>query len=90
MDWHSNNPGKGLDIVKVWWLDSSGSGHWQQIEDIDTKLTQVVSVGLVYEYADDSITIMQNYGLNPPQACGVMTIPRSAITKIEYIGKVEV
>lgn len=73
---------KCLTIME--WVDSSGvQSGWQFLEDFQTELVHVTSVGFVIKETDEFIALAQNYGVettnSPEQINGVITIPKAAI-----------
>ena len=81
-----------MKVFKVEWIDSCASDfHWQLIEDLDEVIEpiNIISYGVLVRESKDSITIAQNYGLNPLQCCSLMTIPRGCIKKKTVIENIK-
>lgn len=81
-----------MKILKVEWIDSCASDlHWQLIEDLDEVIEpiNIISYGVLVRESKDSITIAQNYGLNPLQCCSLMTIPKGCIKKKTVIDNIK-
>ena len=79
-----------MEAVKIEWVDSSGvQGGWQFLDDFNTELVRVTSVGFIVEETDDLIALSSNYAEStinsPEQVNGVMTIPKCAIISISSL-----
>lgn len=77
-------------ILQVEWVDSSGvQGGWQFLEDFETELVRVSSVGYLVKETEELIALSTNLGErtvnSPEQINGVITIPKCAITSISSL-----
>lgn len=76
-------------IIKIEWLDSAlDTNQWYLKEDIDKAeldATNAVTVGMIVKETDDYIVVAQNYGNNPPQYSGLITIPKGCIKSRKYL-----
>ena len=74
-----------MEAVKIEWIDSCSSHmHWTLKEDLEDETIEAVKIttyGVVVQTSDDTITVAQNYGVNPKQFCGMITIPKGCIVK---------
>lgn len=75
-----------MRLVYLEWVDSAASEGWHATDGYEPTLIYVQSVGWVHHEDETAITIVAHLGTpddirDPPnQACGWMTIPKSAIT----------
>ena len=76
---------KVMKKVIIDWVDSVRASDWTYTEDIDGKTMNCISIGFLLKETDDSVTIAQNYGLNPEQVCNLMTIPKCSIRNVREI-----
>lgn len=86
---HEDIGGPYLALVE--WVDSSGcASEWSEIGDVSkTEPSRCESVGWVY-VAEGCVVVVPHRSINAesPQGCGDMTIPESAITKINKLSLV--
>lgn len=78
------------ELLQIEWVDSSGvQGGWQFLEDFNTELVKVTSVGFLVKETEELIALSLNYGKetinSPEQINGVITIPKCAITSISSL-----
>lgn len=69
------------NAVCIEWVDSVRSFDWQLSEDVDTKPIECVTVGYVVNETDDFVSVAGTIGLEPPQVCQVITIPKCAVRR---------
>lgn len=79
-----------MKAAKITWIDSSGvQGGWQFLEDFDTELVEVTSIGFIVKENDALIALALNVGKEtinaPTQINGVITIPKCAISSISFL-----
>lgn len=81
---------KPLKVVRISWIDSCAShSEWELLEDLDkVEPIYIYSYGVVIQEDDKVITIAQNYGSEPNQACCFMTIPKGCILQIDKIDEI--
>ena len=80
-----------MKAIKIEWIDSCASNTaWSLLEEFegDIEPIKIVSFGVLIQETEDCVTIAQNYGLNPKQACSLMTIPKGCIKKITDIEEI--
>lgn len=75
--------------VRIEWIDSlSGDTNWHLLDEkIDYKPLEVTTLGFVIESHTDYVVVAQSFAKRYPQYCNTITIPRSAITRIETLGE---
>jgi hypothetical protein len=81
-----------MKLVLVSWMDSHSGRGWRDLDDLRT-ITEALecrSVGWVLRKTKKAITLLphlagEKNGRIVLQACGDMTIPRKAITRITVI-----
>jgi len=81
-----------MKVLKVEWIDSCASDlQWQLMQDLDDVIepVNIISYGVLVRESKDTITIAQNYGLNPLQCCSLMTIPKGCIKKKTVIENIK-
>lgn len=73
------------------WVDSKGGGGWEPLDGFEPKIMTVHSIGWLVQEDKKQISISAAYGIGPPQAMDIITIPKCAIQKrkIVKIGKVK-
>lgn len=76
-----------MRLVLIDWLDSYGcSSQWQPLDDCHAKPLRCRSVGwLLYDGDDCKVIVphlVKDHDHVPPQGCGDMTIPATAILHI--------
>ena len=76
-----------MKVAKVQWVDSCVSDFgWQLMEDVpEVRPIEIFTFGCVTQETEDSITIAQNYGLNPSQCCSLITIQKGCIKSITIL-----
>ena len=77
-----------MRTIKIEWIDSCSSNtEWTLLSDIceDIQPIKITTIGFLIQETDDCITVAQNYGIDPEQACNFMTIPKGCIKKIEEL-----
>lgn len=64
--------------------------EWTILADLegDIEPIKIFSFGALIQETKDTITIAQNYGINPEQVCSLMTIPKGCIKKITDIEEI--
>ena len=73
-----------MEVLKIEWIDScSSNSGWTLKEELDGDIEPItiLSYGVVINRTEHTITIAQNYGINPEQCCNLMTIPKGCIVK---------
>ena len=77
-----------MKLVKIEWIDSCSSNtEWMLLSDIDEDIQpiRITTVGFLMQETGECVTVAQNYGVEPEQACNFMTIPKGCILKIDEI-----
>ena len=74
-----------MKIVYVEWIDSQGSGRWQDLQEIidETKPRAIRSVGWLAHETDECILLIQSTDMpnhRLPDAMNHVMIPKVAIT----------
>ena len=75
-----------MDIIYVEWLDSQGSGRWQDLQEVidETKPRVIRSVGWLAHETDDAILLIQNTDMpnhRLPDVMNHIMILKVAITR---------
>lgn len=73
-----------MKVLKIEWIDSCASNMaWLPLAEIDGEIEpiKIVSYGVFVQETDDTITIAQNYGIEPEQVGSLMTIPKGCIKR---------
>lgn len=87
---------KLFDIVQIDWLDSMHVGGWQRWEDVDWKRNANTlnhkTTGYIAHQTDDAVSVVQSFSDmwengHPTNVDAVMTIPRTAITRITVLAR---
>ena len=81
-----------MKVVRIDWIDSCASNlSWVFPEDLKENVEpiRITTYGVVFQETDKVITVAQNYGYNPEQACSLMTIPKGCIQSIKEIDNIE-
>lgn len=69
-------------LVLIAWIDSNYTEGWSSDTPVNTP-TKCHSVGRLVRVGRKAITVASHVTREPsPQRCGVMTIPRKAVTKV--------
>lgn len=83
-----------MDLILIEWVDSHIGRGWRDLKDIEAASTNLHcdSVGWLLSKTVDCVTILPHIyssknGSIVIQACGEMTIPRRAITKMTILRK---
>lgn len=80
-----------MRLVLVDWIDSYGAAaNWQSIENYSPSPMRCQSVGWIVSKNKDSIAVVPHLSEKghpdvPQQGCGDMTIPKSAIVRIQTL-----
>ena len=72
--------------VYVEWIDSYTSTGWRDTDVLDAEPLMCYSIGYLVRDAEDGIVVAAHLGgdpAKPHQVCGAMTIPRSAVVRLE-------
>ena len=73
-----------MKVLKIEWIDSCASSMaWIPLSELDGDIEpiKIVSYGVFVQETDDTITIAQNYGVEPEQVGSLMTIPKGCIKR---------
>ncbi len=70
-----------MKLEFVTWIDSRMTSGWAEIEDRESTIWPIKSVGWVVKETDELIHLVPHIGTNPDQGCGDMMIPKIAITR---------
>ena len=80
-----------MKVVKIEWVDiSSGTAHWTDIDEIDPKLMECTSVGIVIRETDDLILLAQNYSESSGMVADTMLFPKSVIKQIDELAEIDI
>lgn len=74
-------------LVLVEWVDSAAGGGWQMLSSIQSVPFVCHTFGWVIEDAEEFITVSSTVSKSvsgAEQVCGLISIPRVAITKMTY------
>lgn len=79
-----------MRLVHIKWLDSCGvTTNWDWLKDIKHNAVTCSSIGWVVKENEECISIASHIAHNSPkdedQVCGIMTIPRVAITEMKEV-----
>lgn len=83
-----------MNIEHITWIDSAvGTSNWEacdedNINGIDVEPIIIHSYGAVLRETDTYVVLAQNYGINPPQFCNTISIPKGCISTRNIIGEV--
>lgn len=81
-----------MKVYEIEWIDSCASNiNWILDEELPDKPEpiKIHTFGVIVQENDECITLAQNYGMNPPQYCNLMTIPRGCIKNQRELSEVE-
>ncbi len=73
-----------MKVLKIEWIDSCASNMaWLPLAEIDGEIEpiKIVSFGVLVQETEETITIAQNYGIEPEQVGSLMTIPKGCIKR---------
>ena len=77
---------KKAKIVYVEWEDSASAQGWMKAKDAKKyKVAQCMSVGFVLRDTKKKLLLCTSLWPDNSDACQLMCIPKSSITKIEHI-----
>lgn len=82
-----------MKVKKIEWIDSCASNIlWTLMTELEGEIQpiHIISYGVLLQDNEKTITIAQNYGINPLQACSFMTIPKGCIEEITDIDEFEI
>lgn len=75
-----------MNIEHITWIDSAvGTNNWEwydkdNLNKIDVEPIIIHSFGVVLQETDTYVVLAQNYGVNPPQFCNTISIPKGCIS----------
>jgi hypothetical protein len=74
-------------IVRVKWDDSAAPRGWQRMDELVVDIVNVDTVGFLVAEDRKTVTVAVSYVADEgqEQACGMVTIPKSAIKKMRTL-----
>lgn len=74
-------------LVEVRWADSCNSDFgWIHLEDLDTKVYEIVSVGFLVDETDDTLALSSHYSLDDPHKVNtILMIPKSCVIELKEL-----
>lgn len=77
---------ENLPMVLIEWIDSFGcSTDWRDVDDIETSVMECQTVGFLLKEDKDCYVVAPHIAIGSRQMCGDITIPRVAITGVQYL-----
>lgn len=74
-------------LVYVRWADSCNSDFgWTHIEDLDTRIYEIDSVGFLVDETEDALALSSHYSVDDPYKCNtILMIPKSCVLEIKEL-----
>lgn len=74
-----------LKKVQIKWVDSARCDGWQFFEDVEANNVECESVGYLVKETEQGFVISSTIGINPPQVCQYISIPKCAVKDYKEI-----
>lgn len=75
------------DLLEIWWTDAAGTGGWRSLEDLDSLIARVRTVGWFIKLTKEGYFLAEGRNCTEgfPDFVGVSFIPRGFIKRVKIL-----
>jgi hypothetical protein len=71
-----------IEVMHLIWIDSESTNEWTEVSNLNSKLTEIHSVGFLVHQDKERYVLAVSYDSDNDAANGIMYIPKKAVKKV--------